>query len=371
MLLGVLIMLKNEEESIRPTLDSLKGYVNNIVIYDTGSTDQTIPIIEKNCKINNQTLYLKKVDQFHGFPQSRNESIEFAETLDIKYLLMMDAGDELKTNLSSIDFQTMIQNIPSKYRFGVVKQAWSEENNISDHTDIRFIKNKSNCRYNLDYPVHEKFITPNNEEPYYFNDIFTLYQNRDLHGKSTNNRYLSDIETLLKAKPLPRNLFFIGQTYANIKDYVKALEYNKKAFYILKKINIHNYDNIPMDILVIRLLYCLIICNKRIFDVIEIFEEAICYNKNNIYPYILFFDFCINSNNIIYTLPYLNFVSNMKMEGGNINYNFYNYERWRLISTICLLSKTELELGKQSCIKAISAMNKDQDKALLRQYEII
>ena len=45
MQIGALIMVKNEEKSIKTTIDSLKGYINTIIVYDTGSTDNTLSII--------------------------------------------------------------------------------------------------------------------------------------------------------------------------------------------------------------------------------------------------------------------------------------------------------------------------------------
>jgi len=369
MLVGVLLMLKNEEESIDATMNSIKDHIDHVIVYDTGSTDKTIEIIKSKCERHNQTLYLKQVNHFHSFPESRNEAIEFAETVDVKYVLMMDAGDEFKSNLSPFDFYQMLSSISSDRRFGVIKQLWEEGNNTSDHSDIRFIRNRANCRYDLDYPVHEKIITYDTENPIYFNDYIQLYQNRDLYGKSTERRYLSDIEILSKAKPRPRNYFFLGQTYANIKDFKNALKYNQITFDLLKH-KPPGFDNVPIHITTIRVLDCAIKAGSSCSDIIEYFERAVRYNKNSVDPYIIFFQYCITTNNVSYTLPYINAVFNMKMEGDNINQSFYMYERWRLISMICLLSKTKLALGKEACQHAIRAMNRDSDKDMYRQYEL-
>jgi glycosyltransferase involved in cell wall biosynthesis len=370
MLVGVLLMLKNEEQSIEATMNSIKDHIEYVIVYDTGSTDKTIDIIKRKCETHNQTLYLKQVNHFHSFPESRNEAIEFAETVDVKYVLMMDAGDELKTNLSPFFFYQMLSSIASDRRFGVIKQLWEEDKNVTDHSDIRFIRNRANCRYDLDYPVHEKIITHDREMPVYFNDYFYLYQNRDLYGKSTEKRYISDIEILSKAKPRPRNLFFLGQTYANIKDFKNALKYNQITFDLLKH-KPPGFDNVPIHITTIRILDCGIKSNASSSDIIEYFERAVRYNKNSIDPYVIFFQYCINTNNVSYTLPYIDTVFRMKMEGDNINQIFYRYERWRLISVICLLSRTKLSLGKEACRTAIQAMNRDSDKDMYRQYEML
>ena len=39
---------KNEEKNIQRCLDSVKGLVNEILVLDTGSTDNTVEIIKEN-----------------------------------------------------------------------------------------------------------------------------------------------------------------------------------------------------------------------------------------------------------------------------------------------------------------------------------
>ena len=58
--LGILLMVKNEEKRIEITLNSIKTIADTIIIYDTGSEDNTINIIEKFCEINKINLLLKK-----------------------------------------------------------------------------------------------------------------------------------------------------------------------------------------------------------------------------------------------------------------------------------------------------------------------
>ena len=79
----VLIMVKNEEESIKLTIDSTQKYFKHILVFDTGSTDKTVDIIKKTCEKNNQILHLKQ-GIFKSFPESRNEALEFANTFPYK-----------------------------------------------------------------------------------------------------------------------------------------------------------------------------------------------------------------------------------------------------------------------------------------------
>ena len=87
-LVGVLMMIKNEESIIAVTINSVKNYIKHIIIFDTGSTDKTIQIVKETCKENNQELHLK-VGVFKSFPESRNDAIEFAETVKVNFLIFL------------------------------------------------------------------------------------------------------------------------------------------------------------------------------------------------------------------------------------------------------------------------------------------
>ena len=157
-LLGVLFMIKNEENSIKLSIESIPNYIKNVIVFDTGSTDNTIEILRAVCDKNNLILHLK-VGNFISFPESRNEAIEFAENVDVRFLLLMDAADEFRCDKSKKNFLNIIEKIPSNLNYGLVKQTWLEKiGHLSDHNDLRFIRNKSNCRYDLSSPVHERFL---------------------------------------------------------------------------------------------------------------------------------------------------------------------------------------------------------------------
>jgi len=367
--IGVLIMVKNESESIQCTIESTKTHFDHIIIYDTGSTDDTISIIKNTCNKNNQYLNLKKTDTFKCFPQSRNEAIEFAESINVEYLLLMDAGDEFRCKLSKTDFIKNIKTIFPKNRFGIVQQIWAANNINASHCDIRFIKNKADCRYNLDYPIHEKFIIDERiENPLYLGNMFSLYQNRELYGKKTQKRYAYDIELLSKAKVSTRNYFFLAQTYMDIQDFKNGYIYNKKAYVISK---ITNNDNVDIETLLVRLLYCAISCKMDDAIIFKHFNESIEFNnmtnnKSNVVidSYIYFLHYCIEKKRFDLALPLLEPLSKLEINTGSAEitrYEYFNYERWHLISVISIMTKQKLELGKMACQKAIDFANKQDD----------
>lgn len=94
--ISVLIMVKDEADCIGKTIESIK---NNVILYDTGSTDNTIHIVDELCRQYNIPLYIKE-GEFVDFSTSRNILFDFADEVSgADYYLLLDANDELKSEL--------------------------------------------------------------------------------------------------------------------------------------------------------------------------------------------------------------------------------------------------------------------------------
>lgn len=365
MIIAALIMVKNEEKSIKVTLDSLKSYINTIIIYDTGSTDNTLSVIAKCCQDNNQILHIKTTNVFNNFAESRNEAIQFAETINVKYLLLFDAGDELKSDISGADFLKFISSLPEDFYFGVLKLKWLVNNVITEHDGVRFIKNKSNIRYDSRYPVHEQFINKNNN---ILNiNQFNLYQNRDLFGESTYNRYKRDIKLLLNAEKCRHNYYYLAETYGALGDSDNYYRYN---LYALKINDKYTEDNYLYFRIILNLLSVAIERNMDESVIIKYFTIAIDKNCPLLEIYLIILQYCVNQKVTNIIDPYLEKIINFdKNKAINFNNEHYDYLRWKLISSYCLISKTNLELGKNACLKAIKSKNNEEDIAELKTYE--
>lgn len=361
--LGALIMVKNEEVSIRQTIQSLKNVVSDVIVFDTGSTDKTIDIIKATCLKNNQTLHLK-ISTFKTFPESRNESIEFAETVDVENLIMLDAGDEFECDISISEWLSIVKTIPTGYNFGVVKLKWLESNNLTEHYDIRLIKNRKGCRYDLTFPVHEKFATIENSV--HFMKNLTLHQNRDKYSESTSLRMAKDIELLSKAKPHSRNYYYLAQSYIFMKDYKNGFKYNLMVL----DFEDQDYDKIMVYS---RLMRCAIECKMSSKLIIKYFKLAIDEPNNpQMEPFINFFKYCMQENILELTLPYLKQLSELvKPSTRDFSHKDYEYTRWLLIYQICLMTRTNRDIGQIACNKAIQAQNNECDKMNLSLFQNI
>jgi glycosyltransferase involved in cell wall biosynthesis len=84
--ISVCMMVKNEEKNLPRALESVKDWVDEIIVVDTGSTDRTVEIAESyGAKIYHHPWE-------NDFSKHRNQSISYATS---DWLLIVDADEEL------------------------------------------------------------------------------------------------------------------------------------------------------------------------------------------------------------------------------------------------------------------------------------
>jgi predicted O-methyltransferase YrrM/tetratricopeptide (TPR) repeat protein len=220
-LVNLCIMVKNGGQQFEQMLLDNLHVVDKWTILDTGSTDDTIEVI-------NRVLVGKKEgalyeEPFINFRDSRNRLLELAGT-DCKYNLMLDdtyviKGD-LRTFLSTIrsdqyatSFTLFIQSEDTKYGSNRV---------IKSHAGLQYI-----------YKIHEVISDKNNinvvipEKNAYIEDRRFDYMER-----RTNDRKLLDLKLLYEEveddRNNPRSYYYLAQTYNCLGDYEKAFYYFMK-----------------------------------------------------------------------------------------------------------------------------------------------
>jgi glycosyltransferase involved in cell wall biosynthesis len=365
-ILGVVIMVKNEEKSIQTTIDSVKDYIKHIIVFDTGSTDKTIDIIKKTCERNKQVLHLKQ-GVFESFPKSRNVSLDFAECVPVRFLMLMDAGDEFKTNINPFDFLKAIESCPKE--IGLVKLKWLDEHGVEDHGDLRFVLNNSSIRYDEDHPVHEvlnKYVDYAD-----LTNLFYLYQDRMKYGTNSKFRYARDIELLTNAKPTKRNLYYLGQTYFCMQDYENSYKYYIQSI----KIDSH-LPTVHDAISYLRAGICAFNCKLSEKTILGYLEMSIKESKKTdtlIDPYIYIIKYHIDTGRPEKALSYLEELSALEIKPFTQNIirnEFFDYDRWNLISVVCLMTSQKIELGYQA-IQKILHYGKSDDINNYKLYELI
>lgn len=217
---AVLMMIKNEEKIIKKTLDSVKRFPL-VLVFDTGSVDDTISIVES---YPNTKVYK---GEFVDFSTSRNELLSLAEKEVVKedYLLLLDAGDEFRPLDEEKPF-----DFSSESALYLVPQVW-ETGNINRYFNTRMFKNNRGFRYKG--KVHEYLDRGGAAPPSKKMGTFELYQDRrGDKAASSVKRWKRDLEILKKEVEnnpnSTRDLFYLAQTYECLRNRKMAYQTYKR-----------------------------------------------------------------------------------------------------------------------------------------------
>jgi glycosyltransferase involved in cell wall biosynthesis len=234
--IALLMMVKNENKRLHVSLESVLGYVDSVVLYDTGSEDDTIQIAKNFCEKHNIIFRLKE-GEFKNFAESRNVSLDFADTFpDIDYLLLLDTNDELREGSKLREFCKKYKDEPNT-GFLLCQEWWSGQ--YDKYYNVRLVKARKGWRYRG--RVHEWMKNTrfeNDEEAQKAGDCIIrlpsdiiLYQDRTQDDNKTGKRFARDKILLLedhKDNPSePRTVFYLAQTCACLSDMEDAFYYYK------------------------------------------------------------------------------------------------------------------------------------------------
>jgi hypothetical protein len=366
--IALVCMVKNEEDSISTTLNSVKNTVKALIIYDTGSTDKTIDIIKNFSKQNKINLYLLE-GTFVDFTISRNILLDFCETVNIHYLLLLDSCDELKGGENLLKFaKRMI--VENNSGFLVLQNWWTGQRN-DKYYNVRFVKNREGWRYSGSVHEYISDKKSNSSEPRFpiirLDDNIILYQDRTKDSHKSFLRFTRDKELLykdhLENPKESRTLFYLAQTCQCLDQLEECIFYSKlrlkeQGFFeerfhslirigdCLEKLNYDWKDILPWYI--------------QAFDEFERAE-----------PLIRIAEHYIKDNKLKSAYMYLKQASDLEYPTQLIlfvDFDSYNYKRWHLLGIVCFYLN-KLHEGKEACLKAIKAENRDIDKNNLEFYK--
>lgn len=219
---SVCIIAKNEERTLERCLKSLQPLDVEIILVDTGSTDQTKKIAEK------YTSCIYDFQWIDDFSAARNYSISKASN---DWILIMDC-DEWITEFDLSGICSFMEKHPQ-----VIGQV--DHHNMMDENDAtktyivaleRFF-NRNHYQYNG--TVHEQIVSKGTA--YDTQEIpITVwhdgYCKTLIDSEEKFKRNVSLLEKQLKKKPDdPYTLFQLGQSYFQRRDYDAALSWYEKA----------------------------------------------------------------------------------------------------------------------------------------------
>ena len=193
-------IVKNEADRIERMLKSVAPYIDCAVIYDTGSTDDTISIIAKFLEgrgIPGKVIH----GQFVNFEQARNDGLAAAREFELlwDYLLLCDADMELV--VQDKDFKNQLNG---GLAYNVVQKAGT----LSYH-NARFMSRAATGNYVG--VTHEYLDVPA------LGEVHGIYFQDHADGTNRKNKFIRDIGLLkgaLKKDPNnARSWFYLAQSY--------------------------------------------------------------------------------------------------------------------------------------------------------------
>lgn len=137
------IIAKNEAENITRCITSLKGAVDEIIVVDTGSTDNTIALAK------DLGAFVYTMEWQEDFSKARNYSLDKAKE---EWALIIDCDEELDNG--SVDLLRDLSTSKDFEGFGVIVSNVIGGQEAYAVQSLRFIRNKKEYRFHE--PIHEQ-----------------------------------------------------------------------------------------------------------------------------------------------------------------------------------------------------------------------
>jgi len=220
------MIVKNESKIIKRLLNSVVPLIDTYCICDTGSTDNTVEIIETFFREKNITGKIVH-EPFRDFGYNRTFSMQQCrEHPNSDYLLLIDADmileidpkfsiTNFKNSLKS-DAYHLFQGSPSFY-----------------YKNVRILRNNSEYSY---WGVTHEYVKTPPHTTYETIDRSLLFINDVGDGGSKTEKLSRDIALLergLEEHPNdPRYLFYLANSYRDTQQYVKSIELYRKRIEI-------------------------------------------------------------------------------------------------------------------------------------------
>ncbi|MGL4730417.1 MAG: tetratricopeptide repeat-containing glycosyltransferase family 2 protein [Clostridium sp.] len=228
------MIVKNEEEFLGRCLKSVEDLVDEMIIVDTGSEDNTVNI----AKDFGADVYYYKWD--NSFSNARNFSLSKA-TKD--WILILDGDDEFERE-DAEKFIEIVNNSNKEGHFFKTLSLNSEFDlkNYSYNLNLRLLKN--NGEYEFHGAIHEQIKNKLKEIQYkdFQSNEIRIYHRGYIESvaKKQNKRKRNMTLIMEELKKDPFNGFYnfnMANEYCSLGDYKTALEYFEVAYKNIDLIN--------------------------------------------------------------------------------------------------------------------------------------
>ena len=243
--LSICIITKNECENLKICLDRIKDLGCEIVVVDTGSTDDSRKVASAI------TPCVYEFAWCDDFSAARNYAVQKA---DNDWILFLDS-DEFVDMFDMSKLLEQMQTMPASIGHIHIKSLYESDGQTMSSTEP-IARLFSRRLYHFEGRIHEQIVPlDTSSEPDYFDaPIYVThvgYQGNDAYRTEKANRNLKLLLRELEAQPDdPYTLYQIGNSYFYSKQYAKAIPYFERAMelpldtklsYVHSIINLYGY----------------------------------------------------------------------------------------------------------------------------------
>ncbi|MTI80115.1 MAG: glycosyltransferase [Firmicutes bacterium] len=224
-MISLCMIVKNEEHCLARCLSSAQDCVDEIIIVDTGSDDNTVEIAKQ---FGAKTFYYQWNDDFAS---ARNYSLSKASG---DWVIYLDADEELEPNCCD-RFRNLINNNDVEGYYFLINNV-VENNDPIRHINVRMFRNKP--EYRFESKLHEQILSAilnhNKKKNVVTNsgvNIFHYgYTASEYINKNKGERNYRIIKTMLDENPNdPFHLYNMGNCLINLNDIKGAAVHFSKA----------------------------------------------------------------------------------------------------------------------------------------------
>ena len=214
-LLSVIMIVKNEEQELSHCLECVKGLADEILIVDTGSTDNTVAIARAcGAKVISDPWQ-------DDFSRARNRSIEEASG---QWLLWLDADDRL-ADIEHGKIRRLLHGDPAAYLF-IIENLY-EGRKAQEFRQVRLFPKRKDIRFQG--KIHES-LTPTVAQsglPVKTCEIritHTGYSDAEKRREKVRRNLTLLTEEYHRFPHDPAVIMELGHTHFQLKDYASALK---------------------------------------------------------------------------------------------------------------------------------------------------
>lgn len=221
------MIVKNESKVIQRMLESVAPYIDCYCICDTGSTDNTVEVIQSFFnELNPPIPGIVIREPFRDFGYNRTFALQACDKLDVEYVLLLDADMVLKVNPNMTREDIFGKLTDDVYYIFQGSDTFFYKNVrvVKNHMGIsywgvthEYVKTPDGCRYNK-FEKDEVFI----------NDIGD--------GGCKSDKFIRDINLLKKGLEVEKNndryTFYLANSYRDAGQLDNAIDTYKKRIEI-------------------------------------------------------------------------------------------------------------------------------------------